>query len=382
MKIFFRTLLPIAILAISLLIPAIYVSAADQEFSIERMEPLPSLFKSTRYSGSLNLCGEKIPVHIHDVRERLEKEMLLALWDRAQVILWIKRASQYFPHMERILKEEGLPDELKYVAVIESGLRANAGSSKGAVGFWQFIPDTARRFGLRVDSSIDERRNLFKSTRAACAYLKKLYGQFNSWALAMAAYNMGESGLSNEISFQEINDYYQLYLYLETQRYVFKVIAAREIMENPGKYGFNYTSEDLYPVMQFSKVNLNLPSRIPLTLIASAAETTFKEIKDLNPDIRGYHLTSGKYEIFVPHGRERGFERAFSNSYSSWKQKNSSSGNSGSSTSKKYHVVRKGEGLSMIAQRYGVPLSTLLGWNNLKKNSVIHPGDRLIIYTK
>ena len=306
MKMMFKVLLILATLSVSVF------AEAEESSIVLRNDLLPSLIKSVRYTGSLDLCGEKIPMHLQDVRERLEKEMLLALWDRAQVILWIKRASKYFFHIEKILKEEGLPDDLKYVAVIESSLRANAGSSKGAVGFWQFIPSTAKKYGLRVNSSIDDRRNLFKSTRAACVYFKKLYKQFKSWPLAMAAYNMGEYGLASEMKRQENSDYYTLYLYLETQRYVFKVIAAREIMENPVKYGFVYTDEDLYPVVNFPQVTLNVPARVPLILIAHAAGTTFKQIKDLNPDIRGYHLASGKHTILIPQRSDREFAKEFS----------------------------------------------------------------------
>lgn len=349
--------------------------------SIQRTEFLPSLIKSVRFAKPDKLCGEPIPIDNQDVRERLEKEMLLSLWDRAQMILWFKRASKYFPHMEDILKKEGLPDDLKYVSVIESSLRANAGSSKGAVGFWQFIPSTAKRYGLRVDSYIDERRNILKSTRAACAYLKDLYDEFGSWPLAMAAYNMGEYGLAREIERQENTDYYTLYLYLETQRYVFKVIAAKEILENPGKYGFGITHEDLYPVLTFRKKQLKVQEKIPLMLIARSADVTFKAIKDLNPEFRGYDLISGTHDIFLPMASHQDFDARFKQNYVSWVGGGTKTISSNKNKDNKiYHIVRKGEGLSMIANRYGVPLSSLLRWNRLKKNSIIHPGDRLVIY--
>ncbi|MBF0234280.1 MAG: lytic transglycosylase domain-containing protein, partial [Desulfamplus sp.] len=285
-------------------------SSGTYSSSIEP-EKIPSLVKSANYSGSLDFCGSRIPIHIHDVRERLEKEMLLILWDRAQVILWIKRASQYFPHMERTLREYGLPLDLKYVAVIESGLRSQAGSHKGAVGTWQFMPGTGQDYGLRIDDNIDARKNLIESTRAACDYFKKLYARFNSWPLALAAYNMGENGLAKEMAQQEVYDYYRLYLPQETQRYVFRAIVAREIMENPAKYGFFFSKEDYYPVLDFARVTVDCPTRIPLTLVARAAKSYFKEIKDLNPDIRGYYLDKGRYSILIPPGMDKVFYQEF-----------------------------------------------------------------------
>ncbi len=359
--------------------PTVFSALSDE--AIQRSLPFPSLLKSTRSLHEMTLCGESVPFHVQDVRERLEKEILLTLWDRAQVILWFKRASKYFPHFEKILKQHGLPDDLKYVAVIESSLRANAGSSKGAVGFWQFIPSTAKKYDLQVNRFIDERRNIIKSTRAACSYFKSLYEEFGSWPLAMAAYNMGEYGLAREISRQENQDYYALYLYLETQRYVFKVIAAKEILEHPRRYGFELTNEDLYPVFNFKKAELKIKENLPLMLIARSAGTTFKAIKDFNPEIRGNDLVAGHHELFLPMDSHPQFNERFLENYASWKKNNSKNGGSHKKKSiRNYHKVRKGEGLSMIAKKYRVPLSKLLKWNGLKKSSVIHPGDRLVIY--
>ncbi len=376
---------------------------SNDNLSLIRDEVLPSLVKSSRYSGSLDFCGSRIPIEIHDVRERLEREMLLILWDRAQVILWIKRASQYFPHIEKILKEYGLPLDLKYVAVIESGLRAHAGSHKGAMGTWQFMPGTGKDYGLRLDDNIDARKNLMESTRAACEYFQRLYSRFNSWPLALAAYNMGENALAKEIALQEVYDYYRLYLSQETQRYVLRVIVAREIMENPAKYGFHFSREDYYPVLNFAKVTLHCPIRTPITLIAKAAKSYFKEIKDLNPEIKGYYLDPGSYSILIPTGTERNFYQEFSKELSKYQeissqyqkqpiQQQGSSIHKSSSVQKRssvqnsdrdiYHTVKVGESLTGIAQSYGISFSTLLQWNSLTKSSVIHPGQRLIVKPK
>ena len=180
------------ILLFFLMIPFSDLPGAEQG---ENAPALPALVESIRFQGKITLCGQTIPHGDPEVRERLEKEMLLALWNRPQVILWLKRAGRYFLHIEKILKEENLPDDLKYVAVVESALRAVSRSGKGAVGCWQFLRGTGKKYGLRIDRMVDERRNLFKSTRAACLYLKALKKEFGSYLLAMAAYNMGEFGL-------------------------------------------------------------------------------------------------------------------------------------------------------------------------------------------
>ena len=176
------------------------------------------------------LCGEKVPLDRSEVTERFEKEMLLALGDRPQVFLWLKRTSRYFPTIERELAEKGLPDDLKYLAIAESALRVHSGSPKGALGVWQLIPQTARNYGLSVNDQIDERRNFHLSTPAALAYLKDLYNQFGSWSLSLAAYNMGEEGLKAELLEQGIVDYYRLYLPLETQRFLFRILVIKLIV--------------------------------------------------------------------------------------------------------------------------------------------------------
>ncbi|MCP4114934.1 MAG: transglycosylase SLT domain-containing protein [Desulfobacteraceae bacterium] len=345
---------------------------ASRSYAVENQVPpttLPSLVESIRFPNDLFFCGDKVPLGEQEVRERLEKELLLALWSRPQVILWLKRASRFFPHIESVLKKEGLPDDLKYLAVIESGLRPHAGSSKGAIGFWQFMRATGRMNGLRVDSKVDERRNLFKSTKAACRYLKKLKSQFGSWPLASAAYNMGENGLASEIKVQGAADYYSLYLPLETQRYVFKIIAAKVIMKNAESYGFRLSKEDLYPVMAFDRVNIVSPAQLPLTVIARSARVSFKAVKDLNPEIRGYYLSKGKSSILIPKGAAKGFKKRFARQLKQWKKENGT----------RLHVVKRGENLTTIAKRYEMSLASLLRLNKLTRKSYIHPGDRLVV---
>ena len=295
--------------------------------------------------------------------------MLLALWDRPQVILWIKRSKRYFAHIEPILNKYHLPDDFKYVPVVESALRPHSGSAKGAVGFWQFLKSTGRRYGLRIDSKIDDRRNIFKSTDAAARYLLDLKKKFGSDLLALAAYNMGEYGLKAEIEAQQNTDFYTLYLPLETQRYLFKLICVKLILENPETYGFSIKPSDMYPVLAFDRVNFKIPSQIPILLIAKAAQTSFKEIKDMNPELRGYYLAKGNTSVLIPAGRAGLFKKRFDLHYDTWQKEYKT----------KVHIVEKGESLTRIAHKYNLSLTALLKLNNFSMRKVIHPGDRLIV---
>lgn len=330
---------------------------------------VPPLMESIQFDNNIEFCGVKIPIERQDVKERLEKEMLLALWNRPQVILWIKRAARFFPHIEKILKEYDLPLDLKYVPVIESALRPHAASTKGAVGYWQFIRSTARHYGLRVDSRVDERRNIFKSTRAASRYLKDLEKKFGSYLLAMSAYNMGEYGLNREIKSQKNNDFFSLYLPLETQRYAFKAISVKLIFENQKSYGFYLNESDLYPPFSFDKVNFKSDFQIPIVVIANAADISFKMIKDYNPELRGYYLEKGNIDILIPKGRAKRFKKIFASRYKNWEKIYNT----------KFHIVKSGDSLIGISKKYQISFFYLLKLNNLSVKSMIHPGDRLLI---
>jgi len=296
----------------ALLISILTVASANSE-SIDPPEinQFPDLISRVRISGPLDFCGEVVELESQDVRERLEKELLLTLWDRPQVALWIKRSSRYLPIIEKMLKEHDMPEDLKYVAIIESALRPHAGSRKGAIGFWQFMEATGLRYGLAINSEKDQRRNIFYSTRAAIAYFKELYDLLGAWTLSAAAYNMGEQGLQSEVLAQKTDNYYHLYLPLETQRYVLRIISAKMILSEPDTYGFQYAPEDLYPPLQFDRLKLTCFQETPISLIAQAANTHFKVIKDLNPEIRGHFLTAGSHRILIPKGAADGFKERF-----------------------------------------------------------------------
>jgi membrane-bound lytic murein transglycosylase D len=329
-----------------------------------------SLIEAIRIPGPLAFCGEPVPLADPDIKERLEREMLLSLDNSDDVILWLKRANRYFPHIEKVLKANAMPDDLKYITIAESSLRPLASSNKGAMGYWQFIEGTGTKYGLAVNSDIDERRNVYKATDAAVKYLKDLYALFGSWTLAAAAYNMGEDGLKSEILVQKVNDYYKLYLNQETQRYVFRILAAKIIMSNPAKFGYVLSKDDLYLPHQFDTVEITASQPVPIHIIARAANTYFKVIKDLNPHIKNYHMPAGTFQINIPKGSAAGFPERYDKLITDWfTLKNESA-----------YTVRKGDNLSSIAARFNVPLKALMIWNRINGRKIA-PGDRLYIFS-
>ncbi len=331
-----------------------------------------SLIPYLRIVSPLKFCNEQVPLENQDVRERLEKELLLTLWDRPQVILWLKRSHRYLPAIEKMLKENHMPGDLKYVAIAESALRPHAGSRKGAIGFWQFMVDTGRKYGLVINARIDERRNIVSSTGAVIRYFKDLHREFGSWTLAAAAFNMGEEGLMAEILEQDTRDYYQLYLPLETQRFIFRLVSIKLIFRDPAKYGFKLGEKDYYPRLSFERIKITCFQETPIRIIAQAARTQFKVIKDLNPEIRGHYVAAGSHAILIPKGSSEGFQDRYQRYVKKFL----------AAQKEQVYIVREGDNLSAIAERFDIPLPALLIWNRLDLTRPIHPGDRLIIYPK
>jgi hypothetical protein len=271
-----------------------------------------------------------------------------------------------------MLKEASMPEDLKYVAVAESALRPHVASRRRAIGFWQFMAGTGRKYGLAINARVDERRNLFTSTRAAIRYFKELHETFDSWTLAAAAFNMGEQGLMAEIMEQDTHDYYKLYLPLETQRFIFRVLSVKLIFTEPEKYGFKLTENDYYPLLEFEQVLVDCSQEIPIRIIAQAAKTHFKVIKDLNPEIRGHYLAKGSHHILIPKGASTGFQARYQSQLEELL----------TVQREQIYVVKRGDSLSLIAERFDVPLTALIIWNRLDPRRPIHPGDRIKIYPK
>ena len=235
--------------------------------------------KALKMPENLDFAGERVPTENDDIKERMDRELLTNTYWQSNTMLLFKRAHKFFPLIEPILKKNGIPNDFKYLAVIESGL-LNVTSPAGAKGFWQILEGTAKESGLEVNANVDERYHLEKSTQAACDYLKSAKARFGNWTLAAAAYNAGNRGVSSKMETQKVGSYYDLLLGDETERYILRIVALKEIMSNPVKYGFIFDKEDLY----------------------SATPTKIVEVSTPIPDIAQYSIDLGiNYKIMKLH---------------------------------------------------------------------------------
>jgi hypothetical protein len=250
---------------------------------------------------SLNFAGEALPLNNPDILERMDRELLVNTYWQSNGLLMFKRAAKYFPIIEPILKKNGIPDDFKYLAVIESGL-TNAVSPAGARGVWQIMKTTGRENGLEINDNVDERYHLEMSTEVACKYLLKAKEQLGSWTLAAAAYNAGNAGVSRRLEEQGVTDYYDLLLGEETGRYLFRIVALKEILNHPDTYGFNFKEDDLYKSVPTYKVEVDT-AVADFSQFAKKFGINYKILKLHNPWLREPHLNnkSGKkYSIDIP----------------------------------------------------------------------------------
>lgn len=249
----------------------------------------------------LNFAGEPIPLNNPDIFERMDRELLVNTYWQSNGLLMFKRAKKYFPIIEPILEKQGIPDDFKYLAVIESGL-TNAVSPAGARGVWQIMKSTGRENGLEINTNVDERYNLIKATEVACKYLKKAKDKLGSWTLAAAAYNGGNAGMSRRLKAQNVNNYYDLLLGEETGRYLFRIVALKEILSNPDKYGFNFREKDLYKNIPTYKVEVD-SAVTDFSKFAQNYGINYKILKLHNPWLREPHLNNKSrklYKIDIP----------------------------------------------------------------------------------
>lgn len=239
---------------------------------------------------SLVFFGKYCSLKDQDVQERLDRELLVNAYFQSSTSLIIKRSNRYFPIIEPILRSEGVPDDFKYLCVIESNL-SNATSPAGASGFWQFMPYTAAEYGLKISSEVDERLHLEKSTRAACRLIKSNYTTFNNWVNACAAYNRGPGGLKEDLNIQGVKHYFDAEMNPETARYVFRIMAIKILLENPETFGFNFYDKALYPTYRTKKIQLTEPIK-DLTQWAIGKGVNRKILRLLNPWILSNQLTN------------------------------------------------------------------------------------------
>jgi membrane-bound lytic murein transglycosylase D len=260
---------------------------------------------SVNVPKSLDFAGEAVPLDQPDIRERVDREFLVNTYWQSNGILLIKRAQKYFPIIEPILAENGVPDDFKYLAVIESGLQ-NVSSPAGARGFWQIMTGTGRELGLEVNDNVDERYHIEMATKAACDYLKESKSKFGTWTLAGAAYNAGNGGINKQLEAQGVERYYDLLLGEETGRYVFRILAIKEILKNPKNFGFNVNPSHGYEVIPIKNVMVDYEVD-DLSAFAKANNINYKILKIHNPWLREPSLNNKskkEYAIAIP---EKGY---------------------------------------------------------------------------
>ena len=258
----------------------------------------PSSFKvhALHVPSQVNFAGELMQLDEDDLMERMDKELLVNTYWQSNTLLMMKRANKFFPQIERILKEEEVPDDFKYLALIESGLE-NLRSPAGAKGFWQILRTTGREYGLEVNSNVDERYNIELSTRMACAYLKKAKERLGSWTLAAASYNRGIAGINRILKKQQADNYYDLLLGTETKRYIFRILAVKEIMQAPERYGFFVEDAQLYSPLEYRTVAVDT-AITNIVRFSKQIGVNYKTMKIYNPWLLQNHLNNKSRKLY------------------------------------------------------------------------------------
>lgn len=268
-------------------------SKVEKEIIVEKQ----ARFSMPDIPDAMTFCGQEIDLTKFDAKERLDKELLTNTFYHSNTYQYFKRAYRYFSLLERILAEENMPEDLKYLSLIESGL-TQAVSPSGAKGFWQFMPAAAQEYGLLVNREVDERYHVEKSTRAACAYLKNAYAKFEDWPLTVASYNRGIAGIQSDLESQEVDDYMDIHLNQETGRYFFRMLALKLILENPEAYGFY--PEEMYRYAPRITRRIRVTESIQdIVKWAKDQGTNYREVKVLNPWLLGKKLTVSRDKSFI-----------------------------------------------------------------------------------
>ena len=301
----------IGLAAIAVVISGLFIQAIQspmsagntQDISATKEQLAPQILRveALDIPNVMTFAGEKVPLQDTDVRERLDREIHVNTYWHSNMLLMIKKANRFFSEIEPLLKKYNLPDDFKYLAVAESGLD-NVTSHAGASGFWQFMKATGKEYGLEINNYVDERYNLELATKVAAQYLMNSKELFGSWTNAAAAYNAGNAGITKQMKRQDATDYYSLLLNSETGRYVFRILAFKEILSNPEKYGFYVDQQDLYQAIPTKTIIINTPVE-DFAKFAKQQGINYKILKIHNPWLRDTYLknASGKaYSIKIP----------------------------------------------------------------------------------
>lgn len=298
----------IALLSLIAVVPVAAAQRVQPEFAEVYCPEVPA---------SVKLCGKTIDLDRTDMYERYDRELSSIVYTHGNTMLIIKRANRYFPEIAPILRANGVPEDLLYLACVESSLNPRAYSPAKAAGFWQFIPSAAKEYGLEVNDEVDERYNLEKATAAACRYLKKAYARYGDWPSAMAAYNGGQARISRELDAQDADTSLDLYLAEETTRYPYRVMAMKTVLENPAKYGFRLRDNQLYQPHKFKTVEVSGPVEDWPTW-AKEHGITYSVLREENPWIRAKKLTNkaGKtYKVRIPEAKSMSRRTAGTTTY-------------------------------------------------------------------
>lgn len=332
----------------------------------------------------INFAGELMPIEQADIYERFDRELMVNTYWQSQTLLFLKRSHKYFPVIEPILAEYGIPDDFKYLAVAESGL-TNAVSPAGAKGFWQILSATAKEKGLEVNKEVDERYNLEKSTEAACKYFLKAYKEFGNWTMVAASYNMGISGLKRQTERQKAYNYYDLLLNSETARYVFRIVAVKELLSYSKRYGFNLRDKDLYSMPPMRTLMLDST----VTDFANYAKqhgVNYKILKTYNPWLREKALHNKKRKVYKIKLPQEGYyvsentTRLISEKeYMSIHENKLLMETSSSDINIITHTVVRKDNLVSLAAYYDVSVEDILAWNPIEKDSKLKKGQKIII---
>lgn len=319
----------------------------------------------------ITLCGETIDLTQKDNFQMFEREFIISVWDRAQVFMWVKRAGQYFPYLEKRLKEAGLPDDLKYLVVAESSMHTHIRSKAGALGFWQFMEDTGKRYGLRIERGVvDERLCYERSTDAAISYIQDLKEKFKTWLLVMAAYNCGEHKLNAALKIQQ-EGYVDLHLPRETERYIYRIAAIRHVMQNADTYGYRIHQDRLYEPVETENVPVSVGNkkRFYISDFVKLVGIGYKEFMDYNPQLLSSLLPTGNYELKAPKGYTEKYRQALTTMKSPEYRESQRE-------TDLYYTVQPGDVLYTISWETGVPVKRIKRLNKIR-GARIYPGQKL-----
>jgi membrane-bound lytic murein transglycosylase D len=272
----------------------------DLEKDVLKLDRQVNMYNLDALPDFLMLCDKKVPIFRDDVRERFERELFLILENKGLLTTIVKRYFKHLPMINEEIQKQSLPSDLIFLAVAESYLNPRSVSSASAAGMWQFIKETGKREGLTISDDIDERYNVKKSTQSALTHLKRLYGEFNDWFIAMAAYNAGPARLKEVIENQNTRDFFDMYLPEETERYLFRIIALKETILNMGRYGIDISEQEFYKPLMLTEVTLETEREIHSNILAQAMEVSYRTFRINNLHIRKYKIPKGLYRINIP----------------------------------------------------------------------------------